>query len=102
MSWKTREKKRRARMAYAKVERSKREHSEETAARWFLTVASNKAACARCGAIIPVDGDMVYRHRPREWRCLPCGTRLDDSKRYRTSLRWERVQRAKRQRKLAG
>ena len=78
------------------MKRSKREHARETEARWFLTVARNKAACARC------DGDLVYRHRPRELRCLPCGTQLGDSKAYRTSLRWERAQRAKRQRKLAG
>jgi ribosomal protein S27E len=89
VSWKTREKKRTARMEHANVKRSKREHAAETAARWFLTVARNKDVCARCGAVIPVNGDMVYRHRPREWRCLPCGTRLEDSKGYRTSLRWE-------------
>jgi ribosomal protein S27E len=93
VSWKTREKKRKARMEHAKVKRSKREHAAETAARWFLTLAWNKTACARCGAVIPVDGEMVYRHRPREWRCLPCGTRLKDSKGYRTSLRWERARR---------
>jgi ribosomal protein S27E len=101
VSWKTREKKRKARMECAAVKRSKREHARETEARWFLTVARDKVACARCGTIIPLDGEMVYRHRPREWRCLPCGTRLDDSKGYRTSLRWERAQGAKRQRKLA-
>jgi hypothetical protein len=92
---------RKARMEYAKVKRSKREHAAETAARWFLTVARSKAACARCGAVIPVDGEMVYRHQPREWRCLPCGTRLKDSKGYRPSIRWERAQRAKRQRRMA-
>jgi hypothetical protein len=102
VSWKTREKKRRARMGHAEVKRSKREHARETEARWFLTVARNKAACARCGTLIPVDGDLVYRHRPRELRCLPYGTQLGDSKAYGTSLRWERAQRAKRHRKLAG
>ena len=91
MSWKTRENRRRTRMKDGAVAKSRRKHSKETAARWFLTVAREKTACATCGRLIPVSGEMVYRHEPREWRCLRCANRRPDSKGYRVSVRWERA-----------
>ena len=95
MSWKTREKKRQARGRDAATARSRRQHGRETAGRWFLTPAREKVACAKCSALIPVGGDLIYRHEPREFRCLRCGTGNADSRGYRVSVRWERAQHAK-------
>lgn len=93
VSFKTREKRRKQRMAAGAVKRSRREHSPETRVRWFLTPAREKVACARCATLIEVGGDLVYRHEPREFRCLRCATGCADSKGYRNSLRWEQAQR---------
>jgi hypothetical protein len=37
--------------------------------------------------------DIVYRHSPKEIRCVPCGYRLEDSKDYKPSARWEMAKR---------
>jgi len=90
MSFQSREKKRRYNRA---VKKSKREHAAETAGRWFLTFARKTASCAYCGIGLAAKGEIVYRHRPREIRCVRCAGRLEDSRGYRPSLRWERARR---------
>jgi hypothetical protein len=89
MSFQSRQKKRKYKAAVA---RSKR-RSPETAKRWFLTIAHKPGACARCGDRLAGGAEVVYRHEPRETRCLRCASLLEDSKGYRPSLRWERKQR---------
>jgi ribosomal protein S27E len=90
VSFKSREKKRRYKAA---VKKSKQRHAPETARRWFLTIARKPGACARCGDKLAGGAEVVYRHEPREVRCLRCADRLEDSKGYRPSLRWERARR---------
>ena len=77
----------------AAVKKSKRTHSSETAKRWFLTIARTPGACARCGDKLAGGAEVVYRHEPRETRCVRCASRLEASKGYRPSIRWERKQR---------
>lgn len=93
MSFQSRQKKRRYKQAVA---RSKRRHADETAKRWFLTLARKKASCAKCGDVLQAGGEVVYRHEPREVRCVRCASRLEDSKSFRPSLRWERARRSPR------
>jgi hypothetical protein len=93
MSFQSREKKRKYKAAVAK---SKRRHSSETAKRWFLTISRKAGACARCGDRLAGGAEVVYRHEPRETRCVRCASLLEDSKGFRPSLRWERAKRARR------
>jgi hypothetical protein len=88
VSWQSREKKRRYKRA---VKKAKRTYAEESARRWYLTLAKKKTACACCGRVIGPGGEMVYRHEPREIRCLPCASRDPESKAWRRSLRWEKA-----------
>jgi ribosomal protein S27E len=90
MSFQSREKKRKHKAAVAK---SKRRHSSETAKRWFLTISRKAGACAVCGDKLPARAEVVYRHEPREVRCVRCASRLEDSSGFRPSIRWERKQR---------
>jgi hypothetical protein len=85
MSFQSRKKKRKYKAA---VKKSKR-RSPETAKRWFLTIARKPGACARCGDKLAGGAEVVYRHEPRETRCLRCAPQLEDSKGYRPSIRWE-------------
>lgn len=95
MGFKQRERKRKAKAAQGLAQQSAR-RSGVSADSWWLTIARVKAACARCGGLIQVGSDLVYRHEPRELRCMDCGARLKDSKGYRTSLRWSRERSRKR------
>jgi DNA-directed RNA polymerase subunit RPC12/RpoP len=95
LGFKQRERKRKAKAAQEFAQRSARRSGVSAASCW-LTLAREKAACARCGRLIQVGGDLVYRHEPRELRCMDCGVRLEDSKGYRTSLRWSRERSRKR------
>lgn len=92
MSFQSRQKKRRYKAAVA---RSKR-RSPETAKRWFLTIARKPGRCAVRGDRLAGGAEVVYRHEPRETRCVRCASRLEDSKGYRPSIRWEREQRVAR------
>jgi hypothetical protein len=92
MSFQSREKKRRYKRA---VNKSKKRYADETARRWYLTLAWKRAACARCGDALKVGGEIVYRREPRETRCVRCAGQCEDSKGYRPSLRWERARRQK-------
>jgi hypothetical protein len=93
VSFQSRQKKRRYKRAIAT---SKKRHADDTARRWFLTLARKDGRCARCGRQLRRNGELVYRHEPRETRCLRCASLFEDSKGFRPSLRWERAQRAKR------
>ena len=74
MSFQSREKKRRYRAVEKKV---KRKRSSATAGRWFLTLASKPGLCATCPARFARGAEIVYRHEPRETRCVRCGSRRD-------------------------
>jgi hypothetical protein len=89
VSFESRRKKRRYKAA---VKRSKR--APETASRWFLTFARENCRCASCGDRLKWKGEIVYRHEPREIRCVACAGREPDSRGFRPSLRWERANRA--------
>jgi hypothetical protein len=81
MSWKSREKKRRAKAAIAN---SRRRHPD----RWYLTIVSRTCSCNQCGCRLPEGGELVYRNRPKWVLCLECANR--QGVRYRLALRWER------------
>ena len=88
MSYKSREKKRRARIAQSN---GRREQSSKYADRHYLTVVSRPACRNRCGGSLRDGAECVYRHTPREILCVLCA---DDKKiHYRPSMRWERLQR---------
>ena len=64
------------------MKKSKRRHSSETARRWFLTISRKAGACDVCGDKLAAGADVVYRHEPREVRCLRCAERDPESKGY--------------------
>ena len=90
MSYESRQKKRPHKRVEAKA-RQKR--SPETARRWFLTLAKAPGKCACCGDRFERGAEIVYRHEPRELRCVRCASRLEDSRGFRPSVRWERSKR---------
>jgi len=90
MSYESRQKKRRHKRIEAK---GRRRRSPESARRWFLTLAKKPGRFACCGAGFDRGAEIVYRHEPRETRCVRCAERLEDSKGFRPSIRWERKQR---------
>ena len=87
MSFKTREKKRRRKIATANA---RAQHRETMAGRHYLTIVSRHACCNSCGGSLRKGRECVYRHEPREILCVECA----DLRRlhYRPSLRWERAQ----------
>jgi hypothetical protein len=92
MSFQSRQKKRR----YKRVEaNAKRKRTQESARRWFLTLAKKPGVFDCCGARFDRGAEVVYRHKPREVRCVRCAGRLEESKGYRPSVRWDRAHRHK-------
>jgi hypothetical protein len=91
MSYESRQKKRRHKRVEAKAMQRR---SPESARRWFLTLAKKSGRFACCGRRFERGGEIVYRHEPREVRCVRCADRLEDSRGYRPSIRWERARRA--------
>ena len=90
MSYESRQKKRR----HKRIEATARQRrSPESARRWFLTLAKKPGTFGCCGAGFERGAEIVYRHEPREVRCVRCATRLEDSSGFRPSLRWERAKR---------
>jgi hypothetical protein len=85
LSYKSREKKRRARIA-----QSKRRHEQRGryAERHYLTIVSRPASCNRCGGSLRNGAECVYRHTPRQILCVLCADSEKIS--YRPSMRWER------------
>jgi hypothetical protein len=96
MSYKSREKKRRARIAQLS---GRREQRAKFADRHYLTIVSRRACCNRCGGSLREGAECVYRHTPREILCVLCA---DDKKiHYRPSMRWERLQRRRKSKRAA-
>jgi hypothetical protein len=91
VSYESRQKKRRHKRIDAKA---RQRRAPETARRWFLTLAKKPGKFACCGDRFERGAEIVYRHDPRETRCVRCAERLEDSKEFRPSLRWERARRA--------
>ena len=90
MSWKSREKKRRYKLMEQKaIAKAKARRNAATAHGWYLVHNDKDTCCARCGVVLRRDVEAVYRHKPREIRCLPCGRSHADSKDFRPSTRWE-------------
>jgi hypothetical protein len=90
VSFQSREKKRRYKAAEASARRNR---TSETASRWFLTLAKKPGRYMCCGGSFDRGAEIVFRHEPRAIRCVRCAERLEDSKDYRLSFRWERAQR---------
>jgi hypothetical protein len=88
VSFQSREKKRRYKQA---VKKAKQKYADETAGRWYLTFASREADCDCCGTRLKRRDEIVYRRNPRTIRCVRCAERLEDSKGYRISQRWQRA-----------
>jgi hypothetical protein len=85
MSFKSREKKRRARIAQANGQREQR---AKYADRYYLTVVSRSACCNKCGGALRKGAECVYRYTPRTILCTFCAD--SQSIRYRPSKSWER------------
>jgi hypothetical protein len=66
-----------------------------SAGKWWLTPLTSTQACAipTCRTVIREEQDAVYRHQPREVRCVRCAERDPKSANYRPSARWERERR---------
>ena len=92
MGFKQRERKRKAKSA-AKSAQSRSRETGSSAERWWLTPLRSTACCARCGLVVREGGEAVYRHTPREVRCIACAEQHEDSKGYRPSLKWEQARR---------
>jgi hypothetical protein len=90
MSFKSREKKRRATLA---MSRSRAAHEQTMAERHYLTIVSRACCCNACGGFLRNGAECVYRHTPRAILCKPCADA--QGLRYRPSIRWERQQRKK-------
>lgn len=69
MSYKTREKKRRRKIAIANA---RAQHGETMAGRHYLTIVSRSACCNGCGGSLRKGRECVYRYRPREILCKNC------------------------------
>jgi hypothetical protein len=89
MSYESRKKKRR----HKRFEQ-KRRRAPETAKRWFLTLAKKPGRFDCCGDRFDRGAEIVYRHEPREFRCVGCAGRA--GLKYRLSMRWERAKRVPR------
>jgi hypothetical protein len=90
MSFESRQKKRRHKRVEAKA---RQRRSPESAGRWFLTLAKQPGKFGCCGDRFECGAEIVYRHEPREVRCVSCAERDPESQGYRPSIRWERKQR---------
>jgi hypothetical protein len=85
MSFKSREKKRRAKLA---INQTRAEYRETMASRYYLTIVSRHCCCNGCGGSLRKGREAVYRHTPCEILCLPCAE--DRKIPHRPSLRWEK------------
>jgi ribosomal protein S27E len=90
VSYQSRQKKRRHKRTEAKA---RQRRSSESARSWFLTLAKQPGKYMCCRDRFERGAEIVYRHEPRAVRCVRCAERLEDSRGFRTSIRWERKQR---------
>ena len=103
MGFKTRERQRRRRKRIASsAAQIQARKTGSSKGGWWLTPVQSTTCCAKCATILRVGADMVYRHVPREARCMRCAERNPESKGYRTSLRWERTRYPAHKAKAAG
>jgi hypothetical protein len=87
MSYESRQKR-----GHKRIEARQR-RSPESAKRWFLMLAKKPGKFSCCGDPFERGAEIVYRHEPREVRCVSCAERDPESRGYRPSIRWERKQR---------
>lgn len=84
MGFKQRQAKRTKKAAIASAQAESR-HSGSAESKWWLTVATRKACCNRCGGVLKVGAPIVFRRVPCELLCPLCG----EVEPYRPSRRWE-------------
>jgi hypothetical protein len=86
LSYKSREKKRRAKVATAKGQREQREHFAD---RHYLTIVKRPCCCndVNCARYLRAGAECVFRYEPREILCVECADRRGIY--YRPSTRWE-------------
>jgi hypothetical protein len=97
VSYKSREKKRKAKIAVANA---KREHRNVMETRYYLTLTKRPASCSARGCRLRVGDEMVYRHNGQVTLCVKCAD-SDPHVDYRTSLRWEQQRARSRKRGAA-
>jgi hypothetical protein len=90
VSYESRRKKRAFKRAAAKSRRQ-----GDAPRRWWLTLAKKSGRFACCGRRFERGDEIVYRHEPREIRCVTCAER-DGELRFRASQRWERARKVPR------
>jgi hypothetical protein len=100
MGFKQRERKRKQRAAMGSAQAESR-RSGSSADKWWLTPLVSTTCCARCGLVLREGTDAVYRHTPREARCVRCADQDPASSSYRASARWEQANRRRRQKRIA-
>ncbi len=88
MGYKSREKKRQAKVARAQV---RREHGPAMSARYYLTLVQRDCRCSACGTRLRAGDGMVFRKDGPVMLCVLCAD-ADPLIEYRPSLRWEREQ----------
>jgi hypothetical protein len=94
MSYESRKRKRANKRIEARA-RSKR--TEETARRWFLTIAKAAGRFGCCGRRFDRGDEIVFRYQPKTVRCVACASRDPESKGFTPSIRWERARSRARQ-----
>jgi hypothetical protein len=85
LSFKSRERKRRTKIAVAKA---KREHRDVMEKRYYRTLVKHPCRCAARGCRLRVGDEMVYKHHGPVTLCVSCAEG-DPLVEYRTSIRWE-------------
>jgi hypothetical protein len=89
MSFKTRERKRRAKFqAEVAASAAKAKHSDNTAVKYYLRHVKHDCRCVACGRYLKRNDEMVYRHSGAVKLCIQCA---DDDPLvvYEASARWE-------------
>lgn len=90
MSYRTREKKRKARCAQALVNGNQRKHPD----RWYLTIATRNCACNGCGGSLRRGAECIFRYEPKEIICRPCADKRGVV--LPPSATWEKVKKPRR------
>lgn len=86
MSYKSREKKRRKKIATGNV---REKHGETMKARHYLTITTRACCCNGCGRGLRTGDESVFRFEPKEIVCLSCAELR--KLHYRPSQRWEKA-----------